>query len=171
MNRILLISSILLLFGLRMPGADHPQLILGDVTGEKYLKVSPTRVESVGIESVFFYDITRNGVPEIWMITGDCEAERMVHVYSLSNWGKELYRGDAGHSDFYAGKDYVLRLCAHMGYAEWHVLRWNGKRMVSKKVFEEHTPGDYKTPGEKPFAVILPEDLKPEQLLKWVKLP
>lgn len=139
MNRILFISSILLVLGLVMTGANHTQLLLGDVKGEKYLKVSPSRVESVDIESVFFHDITRDGIPEIWMITDDCEALRMVLVYSLSDWGKELFRDTASHALFYSGKGYVLRLCGHMGHAYWHRLQWNGKEMVSKKVLTIET--------------------------------
>ena len=84
MSRILLICSILLVFGLVMTGASNQQLLLGDVKGEKYLKVSPSRVEAVGIESVFFYDITRDGVPEVWLITDDCEADKLLLVYSSS---------------------------------------------------------------------------------------
>lgn len=166
MSRILLICSILLVFGLVMTGANNQQLLLGDVKGEKYLKVSPSRVESIGIESVFFYDITRDGVPEIWLITDDCEAERMILVYSLSNWGKELFRDAADHSVFYAGEGYVLRQNAHMGHAYWYQFRWDGKEIVSKKVFEEYTDGDYKTPKEKPLKGILPEGLYPTHLLK-----
>lgn len=171
MNRILFISSILLELGLVMTGAYHPQLLLGDVKGEKYLKVSPSRVESVGIESVFFYDITRDGVPEIWMITDDCEALRMILVYSLSDWGKELFRDSASNSIFYAGEGYVLQQSAHMGHAYWHQLRWNGKKVVAKKVFEEYTDGDYKTPQEKPLKGILPEDLYPTHILKQESEP
>lgn len=141
-------------------------IILGNQEGKHYIEVFSHHIKSIGIESVFFYDITRDDVPEFWMITDDCEAERMVLVYSLSDWGKELFRDSADHSVFYAGKDYVLRLCAHMGYADWHQLRWNGKMMVSNKVFEERTNGDYKTPIEKPVDAILPEDLNPDELLK-----
>ena len=168
MSRILLICSILQVFGLVMTGANNQQLLLGDVKGEKYLKVSPSRVESIGIESVFFYDITRDGVPEIWMITDDCEALRMVLVYSLSDWGKELFRDSASHSVFYAGEGYVLQQSAHMGHAYWHQLRWNGKKVVSKKVFEEYTEDDYKTPSEKPVDEIRSEDMNPDELLKRI---
>lgn len=133
--------------------------ILGDVAEEKYLSVSTSRVESVGIESVFFYDITEDGVPEVWMVTDDCEADRKVLVYSLSDWGRELYRDTAGHSMFYAGNGYVLKQEAHMGYARWNRLCWDGKRVVSEKVFEETTCGDYTEPSEKPLDEFFPADL------------
>lgn len=144
-------------------------VILGDMTEEKYLSVSTSRVESVGTESVFFFDITGDGVPEVWMVTDDCEADRMVLVYSLSDWSRELYRDTAGHSLFYAGNDYVLRQEAHMGYAHWYRLRWDGEKMVSEKVFDEFTGGDYTTPSEKPINEILPGDLDTEEVLKWTK--
>lgn len=143
--------------------------ILGDMAEEKYLSVSTSQVESVGIESVFFFDITGDSVPEVWMVTDDCEADRMVLVYSISDWGRELYRDTAVHSLFYAGNDYVLRHEAHMGYAHWYRLRWDRKKMVSEKVFDEFTGGDYTTPSEKPVNEILPGDLDPEELLKWTR--
>lgn len=151
------------------PEDEGGSAILGDVAEEKYLVISFSRVESIGVESVFFYDITGNGIPELWMVTDDCEAERMVLVYSLSDWGRNLYRGAAGHSLFYAGKDYVIRQSAHMGNAYWYRLQWRGGRMESEKVFEEFTGGDYLQPDEEPVEEILPEDLNPHLLLKWKK--
>lgn len=53
-----------------------------------------------------------------------------------------------------------------MGYACWHKLRWNGKKMVSNKVFEEKTKGDYKTPEESLIEEISTEKLTPNELLK-----
>ena len=148
---------------------DYGRAIIGDVAEEKYLLVSASRVESVGIESVFFYDITGDGVPELWMVTDDCEALRMVLVYSLSDWNRELYRGAAGHSLFYAGKDYVICQSAHMGNAYWRRLKWNGGQMVSELVFEEFTGGDYSQPAEDPIEEFLPEDMNPCELLNLVK--
>lgn len=143
--------------------------ILGDVAEKKYLSVSTSRVESVRIESVFFFDITGDGVPEVWMVTDDCEADRMVLVYSLSDWGRELYRDTAGHSLFYAGNGYVVRQEAHMGYAHWYRLRWYGNEIVSEKAFDEFTGGDYTSPSEKPFDEIPPGELDPEEVLKWTR--
>ena len=152
-----------------MESDSHRRVILGDVKEGHYLIVSSTRVESVGIDSLFFYDITRDGVPEVWLETIGSEADRLVLVYSLTEWGKQLYWGTAGHSLFYEGKGYVLRQEAHMGYAHWYRLRWNGGKIVSREVFNEYTCGDYKTPSEKPFGEIYPGDLDPDELLKWTE--
>ena len=148
---------------------DNETAIIGDVAEEKYLLVSDSRVESVGIESVFFYDITGDGVPELWMVTDDCEALRVVLVYSLSDWDVALYRGAAGHSLFYAGKNHVIRQSAHMGNAYWSRLQWRKGRMETEMVFEEFTGGDYLQPDEEPVEEILPENLNPDDLLKWKK--
>lgn len=148
---------------------DNEIAIIGDVAEKKYLLVSGSRVESVGIESVFFYDISGDGVPELWMVTDDCEALREVLVYSLSDWNVALYRGPSGHSLFYAGKNHVIRQSAHMGNAYWYRLQWRKGRMETEMVFEEFTGGDYLQPDEEPVEEILPENLNPDDLLKWKK--
>jgi hypothetical protein len=56
-----------------------------------------------------------------------------------------------------------------MGYAHWYRLRWVGGEIVSEKVFDEFTGGDYTTPSEKPINEILPGDLDTEEVLKWTK--
>ena len=114
--------------------------------------------ESIWVDSLFIYDITRDNIPEVWLITDDCEAERMVVVYSISDWENELYRDTAGHSMFYAGDGYILRQWAHMGHASWYKLQWDGKQITSKRIFEENT-GFYSDPPEPPVVELGPEVL------------
>ena len=125
-----------------MSGCDHTVWMLGDVEKGQYLRVSFSKIESVGIESVSFHDITYDGIPEVWLMTEGSEADRMARVYSISEWNKELFAVTAGHSLFYAGNGYAIRQCAHMGDSYWYKLRWDGKELVSEKIFEEHTEDD-----------------------------
>lgn len=74
---------------------------LGNQQEGFYLNISKDGVKSVGIDSIFLHDITMDGVPEVWLLTEGCEADRMVLVYSLSDWNKELYQDTAGHSLFF----------------------------------------------------------------------
>lgn len=149
---------------------DRPwSTTLGDVEKKQYLRVSFSRVEAVGIEAVSLCDITGDDVPEVWLMTEGSEADRMVLVYSLRDWDRELFRETAGHSLFYAGKGYVLRQCAHLGDAFWYRIRWDGEKMQSEMVFEETVDSDYTTPLEDPFVEIRPEELDPNELFKWVK--
>ena len=136
---------------------------LGNQQEGFYLNISKDGVKSVGIDSIFLHDITMDGVPEVWLLTEGCEADRMVLVYSLSDWNKELYQDTTGHSLFYVGEGYVLRQWAHMGHSSWYRLWWDGNKMVSKKVFEEDTAGDYKVPLEP-----LPLTYEPEKLLELI---
>ena len=142
---------------------------LGDVSGREYLRVFHSHIEPYGIESVSFHDITGDGFPEVWLFTNRCEAERMVLVYSIRDWNRELFRVAAGHSCFYKGKGYALRLWAHMGDAFWYRIRWDGKKIITDRVFEEHTVPFYTSPSEEPFVEICPEELDPAELLKWIK--
>ena len=140
---------------------------LGDVQGRQYLEIFPDRVESNGIMGVFLYDITLDGIPEVWLLTDQSEAERMVLVYSIREWSRELYRGGAGHSVYFQGKGAVLRVYGQMGEGFWECIRWDGERMVSEKAFEEHYVSEYTNPSKNPFAEIRPEDLNPDDILKW----
>ena len=140
---------------------------LGDVQGRQYLEIFPDRVESYGIMGVFFYDITMDGIPEVWLLTDQSEAERMVLVYSIREWGRELFRGGAGHSSFCQGNGYVLRSYGQMGEALGERIRWDGDKMVSDRVFEEHSVSEYTDPPEEPFVEFNPRDLNPDDILKY----
>ena len=139
----------------------------GDVEGGKYLKVCESGISSSGIESFFLFDVTGDRIPEIWLLTDDCEADRLLLVYSLSDGNKELYRSGATHSGYYLGDGYVLQVSAHMGEAEWFRLRWDGKRIVSRRVYGESTPDQYRVPEERPAPLLLPYGISPAELLGW----
>ena len=152
-----------------MSGCGPKVCILGDVEKGQYLRVSISKIESVGIESVSFHDITGDGIPEVWLMTEGSEADRMARVYLISEWNMELFAVTAGHSLFYAGNGYAVRQCAHMGDAYWYKLSWDGKELISEKIFEEHTEDEYTIPVEKPFVEVRPEELSPHDLLKWME--
>jgi hypothetical protein len=142
-------------------------IFYGDVEGGHYLEACESGISSSGIESFFLFDITGDNVPEIWLLTDDCEADRLLLVYSISDGNKELYRSGATHSDYYLGDGYVLQVSAHMGKAEWLRLRWDGKRIVSRRVYGESTLDDYRVPTERPASLLQADDVSPMELLKW----
>ena len=100
----------------------------------------------------FLYDITKDGIPELWLIHGTSEADRALTVYTPTETGlKKIYEGGGGHSSFYKGKNYILRLNAHQGYAVWIKLSYNGTKITEKVIFEEDcykTEKDYTEPKE-----------------------
>lgn len=100
-------------------------------------------------EGYFLFDINNNGIPELWIQSGECEADFRLLVFTYDNGIKTLYNDDAGHSSFYIGYGCILRTWGHMGYATWDELTYNGSTITSTKVFEEDINGtnrDYTEP-------------------------
>lgn len=107
--------------------------------------------ENVSCE-YFLYDITKDGIPELWIKAGTCEADYILMVYTYENGlYKTICEKPAGHSVFYKGSDYILQQYAHQGVATWIKLTYNGNMVMEKTVFEENTNGTdngYKMPTE-----------------------
>lgn len=113
----------------------------------------------------FLYDITKDGIPELWLIHGTCEADRALSVYTPKEDGlKKIYEDGAGHSEFHKGKNYVLQVMGHQGYACWLKLTYNGSKISQKMTFEENcyeTERDYTEPKEPVIRVYEVDNLKP----------
>lgn len=109
----------------------------------------------------FLYDIDGNGIPELWIKTGECEADYQLFVYTYNNGSRQIYNGDAGHTTFYVDKDNnsVFKIYAHMGYARWEVLTYDGQKINSNEFYEEDisdTDYDYTTPTEGKLVNLYP---------------
>lgn len=103
-------------------------------------------------EGYFLYDIDCDGIPELWIKTGTCEANYRMLVYTYVNGSKMIYDASAGHSSFYIGDGYVLRVYGHMGYGEWEKLTYNGTSITANTIYEEeltYEDSDYREPEEK----------------------
>lgn len=109
----------------------------------------------------FLYDIDGDGIPELWIKTGECEADYQLFVYTYNNGSRQIYNGDAGHTTFYVDKDNnsVFKIYAHMGYARWEVLTYDGQKINSNELYEEDisdTDYDYTTPTEGKLVNLYP---------------
>ena len=102
----------------------------------------------------FLYDITNNGIPELWIKSGGCEADYELLVYNYNNSYEDgirlLYKCDADHSSFYQGDNYIIKLYAHMGYANWTKLTYDGWNIVVSNIYNEYISDneDYLSPEE-----------------------
>lgn len=109
----------------------------------------------------FVYDITGDGIPELWIKYGTCEADYEIKVCVYDNGCnyKTIWESNAGHCCFYEGNGYILQIYAHMGEAFWTKLTYNGEKIVETNIYEENVSEvddegnsfyrDYKTPKEK----------------------
>jgi len=78
----------------------------------------------------FLLDISGDGIPELFVRTGSCEADAQIHIYTYNTRLSRLATLNAGHMDFYQGKGYFLGYHGHMG--SWKITKYylkNGKLM------------------------------------------
>lgn len=100
----------------------------------------------------FLYDITGNGVPELWMESTYGYGGMYVYTYSGGNL-KLIYTGSGGHASYHRGKGYVVENMAHMGYQKILKLTYHHGKMKEKVLFEcEEEMDEYREPSEPYFS-------------------
>ncbi|MDE6841118.1 MAG: hypothetical protein K2P49_09780 [Oscillospiraceae bacterium] len=114
-------------------------------------KLRMTQVMAMGSESYSLYDVDRDGVPELFVKYGVCEAAFTYQCYTFRE-GRMVCIGefDGGHSGLYThpDKSAVLRSSGHMGYAELYEYPMeDGVLTEEREIFREEDVRDY-TPTE-----------------------
>lgn len=115
-----------------------------------------TTVMSWPPEDYCLYDVDKDGVPELFVRYGTCEADFTTQCYTWRD-GQIVCIGEfrSGHSALYTcpGKSAVLRAAGHMGYAELYEYPMEGGRLTEEReIFSEedvqdYTPTDEIVPG------------------------
>lgn len=108
-------------------------------------------VMSMMSETYSLYDVDKDGVPELFVRYGDCEAVYTTQCYAYRD-GQVVCIGEfrSGHSSLYTHPDKcaVLRAAGHMGYAETYEYPMeNGVLTEEREIFSEEDVRDY-TPME-----------------------
>ena len=99
----------------------------------------------------FLLDITGDGIPELFVRTGTCEADAQLHIYTYNTCLTRLSTISACHCTFYQGNGYFVVLWAHMG--DWGTYKYflkNGKLMrkeLNSGVLKDYGEG-YPEPRE-----------------------
>ena len=97
----------------------------------------------------FLYDITENGMPELCVVAGTCEADEMLYIYTYKDRLRKIFETGAGHSYFYTGKNYILQWVAHMGSALWIKIYFSQGEIHKKEIYSESVADvNYKEPKE-----------------------
>lgn len=148
--------------------AMHQQLI--ENSRQSYINVvrnysSQFGADEYGWFGYFLYDITQDGVPELWIKAGTCEADFMLYVYTLKNGvASKIYEDGSSHSGYYRGKNYVLQWWAHMGYAGMARITYDGNKIRKTTIYEEdniESSEDYKEPTEPEIHLNRFDDYSP----------
>lgn len=93
----------------------------------------------------FTLDITGNGIPELFVLTGDFEAEKEFKCFAYQNGSlKKILDGDGAHSGFYVGSNYVVQSWGHMGSMECNKLVYSNGKVIRKTMwsYEDEDGGD-----------------------------
>lgn len=94
----------------------------------------------------YFYDIDKNGVMELMVQTGTCEADYMYDIYTIED-DAAVYLGEigGGHSSFFADEnggteDYIIQLYAQMGYEQINYISIQNGVPVSEEISSREVP-------------------------------
>ncbi len=119
--------------------------------------------ELVGSESYSLYDVDKDGVPELFVKFGTCEADFFARCYTMSRDGDVVVMAAQfpfGHSSLYTypDKNGFLRSEGHMGYHEIYeygpLENWElppEREIFSEEDVREYTPVDEIVPGAQPL--------------------
>ena len=130
-------------YELEQPTASAEEVSLNQKIYEAYVaqlesKAAEVNADAGGLCEYFLFDITGDGIPELWVRSGTCEADYMLYVYRYGIGQLELMHSTgAGHSSFYCGDNYVLQVMAHMGEAGWYKIELSGSGLSEELVYEE----------------------------------
>ena len=112
----------------------------------------------------FLYDITNDGIPELWLMIKDrtvntIDASLLVYTYTEKGV-KSLFNGSFGHpyhNYLCKGNGYILKVFAHMGEACWSKYTYKNGAITEQVVFTEELNGpqeDYTEPSESEVNTI-----------------
>lgn len=80
----------------------------------------------------FLHDITGDSQPELWIISGTCEADKELWVYQCTNDSvKKILSDNGGHTEFFLKGQYIGSLTCNTGegYVNAYTYK-NGKILV-----------------------------------------
>ncbi len=118
------------------------------------------QVMAMGSEYYYLYDVDKDGVPELFVQYGYCEAAFTTQCYTYRD-GQVVCIGefDMGHSALYTypDKSAVLRSEGHMGYSEVYEYPMEDGVLTEERVLfteedvRDYTPTDEIVPGAEPI--------------------
>lgn len=122
------------------------------------------------LKEYFLFDITQDGVPELWVKYGSCEADYELHVFTYAD-GKtrELYSDAAGHTGYAQGTDYILAVLGHMGYFQLKKISYDGKNVRAKVILDKTFGPDEDYPDVKEPYVPTADFSNTQMLSQFIK--
>lgn len=84
----------------------------------------------------FLFDVTGDSVPELWTLTGTCEADMTLRAYTSDGGGnvRKIYEGDGGHSDLFVHDGELVCVMCNTGTGFVMTYRYRDGRVVEDAV-------------------------------------
>ena len=128
------------------------------------------KLDELVVDGYFLYDITHDGRPELWIVTGTCEADYQLNVFTYNHGIKRIFQIGASHSTFHQGANYILVWTQHMGHGEWGKISYNGKIKWENIYIEDVENGDCRKPKEPQIKMYKKNNKLPiNNMLKTIK--
>lgn len=88
---------------------------------------------SISHSEYFLYDITGNGLPELWIKSGACEADYQMMVYTIDG-SKSLRILDSygGHTDYLLADGNIASVTCNTGSGYVSLYHFNGKKITEQ---------------------------------------
>lgn len=97
----------------------------------------------------FLYDITGDGIPELWVKSGSCEADTKLSVFTNCKGNtKKIYDGGGGHSDYFIFNHQLVCVMCNTGTGIVITYEYDGKQVVDSGVEFSTWNGDGKALSE-----------------------
>lgn len=95
----------------------------------KFVRELPKRIKEAYINKVeayynqsgnfehgyFLYDLTKDGIPELWVVSGNGASDGRLNVFTYFNEDIiSIFENNLGYSYFYKGKGYILQVVEDM---------------------------------------------------------
>lgn len=84
----------------------------------------------------FLYDFIKDVIPELWIISGRCEADKELWIYQKENHKvQKIYFGNGGHTDFFLNGDIIGRVTCNTGSGYVSIYHYDEGRIKVRSGF------------------------------------
>lgn len=148
------LSTILLLLCIMLPLVANARPAKSQVKNAYLAQIKKMSKAYNTYRTYFLLDLTGDGIPELFVRTGTCEADAQLHIYTYTTRLNRVSSIGASHSVFYQGNGYFVQMSGHMG--SWCIYKFymkNGKLMKKRLGGGNITSSDTDYPEPKEIGV------------------
>ena len=125
---------------------ENQRIQLQNTIKDEYINLLSTNRLGGLEEGYFLFDIDKNGIPELWIKSGDLDDYKLL-IYSYIDGIRKIGETDVWHTDsFSKGNGYIIICAGGQGYYFFDKLAYNGHSITRERVLETEYDFDDYTP-------------------------